>query len=95
MSVSVDADLIDGAEAAARRGQVATVSAWVNDALRMKLQHERRLQALAAFIDSYEAEHGAISPDEMERAARRANARAVTVRALAEGPRARRRGGAR
>jgi len=82
LSASVDADLIRVAEAAARSGQVATVSAWVNDALRLKVEHDRRLQALAAFIEAYEAEHGVISPEEIEAAARRARSRAVPVRTL-------------
>jgi hypothetical protein len=89
LSASVDADLLRAAEAAAERGEVSTVSAWVNDALRLKLEHDRRLQALAAFIDAYEAEHGVITADEMARATRKARSRAVPVRALAakRGPR--------
>src|ERR1043165_3147849 len=83
LSASVDADLLRAAEAAADRGQAPTVSAWVNDALRLKLEHDQRLQALSAFIDAYEAEHGVIGAEEMERAARKARNRAVPVRALA------------
>ena len=95
LSASVDADLLRAAEAAAKRGQVPTVSAWVNDALRLKLEHDQRLQALDAFIDAFEAEHGVITADEMARAARRARSRAVPVRALApERPRPRRGRGA-
>jgi hypothetical protein len=80
LSASVDADLIRAAEAAAKRGDVPTVSAWVNEALRAKLDQERRLHALASFVSDFEAEHGAITTDEMDQAARRA--RAVSVRAL-------------
>jgi hypothetical protein len=94
LSASVDADLLRAAEAAAERGQVATVSAWVNDALRLKLLHDQRLHALSEFVDAYEAAHGEITPDEMEGAARSARNRAVPVRALApKRPRARRRRG--
>lgn len=92
LSASVDSQLIQAAEAAVARGAAASVSAWVNDALRLKLEHERRLQALAAFIAAHEAEHGEISAAEMERAARRARSRAIPVRAL-PGRRTRRRGG--
>ena len=52
----------------------------MNDAFRMKLEHDRRMQALATFIDAYESEHGEISAEEIEQAAR---ARALPVRALA------------
>jgi hypothetical protein len=76
LSASVDSDLL--------------AAATVNDALRLKLEHERRLDALAEFINAYESEHGAISPAEMELAARRARSRAVTVRGARRPSRARR-----
>ena len=50
------------------------------DRARRQLDQERRLEALAAFVAAYEAEHGEIAPDEMRLAARRARQRAVTVR---------------
>jgi hypothetical protein len=95
LSASVDEDLIQAAEAAVKRGGAPTVSAWVNEALRQKLDHERRLSALADFVDAFEAEHGEISDAEMERAARAARARAVAVRTVkpARAPRPRRRAG--
>jgi len=82
LSASVDADLIAAAEAAAARGEVPTVSTWVNDAMRHKLDHDRRLVALAAFIGAYEAEEGEITPEEIGRATRRAGSRGVPVRGL-------------
>jgi hypothetical protein len=90
LSASVDADLMEAVEAATRRGDARTLSSWVNDALRLKLEHDRRMQALAAFIDAYEAEHGEIAPEEIERATRAARARSLPVRAL--GTRAQRTG---
>ena len=93
LSASVDADLIRAAEAAAKRGQVPTVSAWVNDALRLKLEHDLRSRALASFIEEFEAEHGVITQDEMDRAVRTARHRAISVRTI-EPPRRRRRRGA-
>jgi Arc/MetJ-type ribon-helix-helix transcriptional regulator len=80
LSASVDSDLIEAAENAVTSGRSESVSAWVNDALRIKLEQERRLEALAAFIAAYEDEHGEITPDEMLAAARRARASAITVR---------------
>ena len=83
LSASVDADLLAAAEAAARRGGARTLSAWVNDAFRLKLEHDQRMRALATFIDAYESEHGEITAEEIEQATRSARARALPVRALA------------
>ncbi len=80
LSASVDAELIEAAEDAVARGRFDSVSAWVNDALRLKLAHDRRLEALVAFVGAYEAEHGEITAEEMHAAARRARGRATTVR---------------
>jgi hypothetical protein len=80
LSASVDADLIGAAEEAVARGGVDSVSAWVNDALRLKLAQDRRLEALSAFLADYEAKHGLITPEEMRDATRRARARALVVR---------------
>ena len=82
LSASVDAELIAAAEDAVAQGRAATVSAWVNDALRLKLEHDRRLAAVDDFIAAYEAEHGEITADEMRMATRRARARAKSARAL-------------
>jgi Arc/MetJ-type ribon-helix-helix transcriptional regulator len=80
LSASVDVDLLTAAQAAVAAGRAESVSAWVNDALRLKAAHERRLAALDAFLAAYEAEHGEISTEEMDAAARRARGRAVVVR---------------
>jgi Arc/MetJ-type ribon-helix-helix transcriptional regulator len=80
LSASVDADLIQAAEDAVAHGRFVSVSAWVNEALRLKLAHERRLEALAAFVARYERDHGEITAEEIEQAARRARGRAVPVR---------------
>jgi hypothetical protein len=80
LSASVDADLLAAAEAAAKRGEAANVSAWVNEAMRFKLEHDRGLSELAAVIADFEAEHGAITNVEIEQAARTARSRALTVR---------------
>ena len=85
LSASVDADLVAVAQAAVAQGRAESVSAWVNDALRLKADRDQRLAALDDYIASYEAEHGEISGQEMAEAARRARGRAVVVR----GPRGR------
>ncbi len=80
LSASVDAELLQAAEAAVSGGDADSVSAWVNDALRLKLTHDARLAALASFIGAYEAEHGEITVEEMRLAGRRASASAIPVR---------------
>jgi Arc/MetJ-type ribon-helix-helix transcriptional regulator len=81
LSASVDADLLVAAQRAVDEGRAASVSAWVNDALRLKTEHEERMQALDSFLAAYEAEHGVIGEAEMNEAVRRAGSRATVVRA--------------
>jgi Arc/MetJ-type ribon-helix-helix transcriptional regulator len=80
LSVTVDADLIAASQAAVAAGEAESVSAWVNDALRLKVEHDRRLRGIDDFIAAYEAEHGEISDEDMEAAHRAAKARAIVVR---------------
>ncbi len=80
LSASVDAELVAVAQQAVTGGRAESISAWVNDALRLKADHDRRLQALDEFLAAYEAEHGEITDDEMRDAARRARERAIVVR---------------
>ena len=80
MSVSVRPAWIEAAQTAVAGGQAPSVSAWVDDALRLKVEHERRLAALATFLESYEKTHRVITEGEVRDAARRARSRAVTVR---------------
>jgi len=65
LSASVDADLLAAVGRATARGDARTISAWVNDALRLKLEHDRRLRALEAFIAADEAVHGEITEREI------------------------------
>jgi hypothetical protein len=85
LSASVDAELIDAAETAATRGEVANVSAWVNDAMRLKVEHDRGLAELAGVIADFESEHGEISRDEIEKAVRAARSGALSVRGARAG----------
>src|SRR4051794_5354655 len=83
LSATVDADLLAAAERAAESGEAKTISAWVNDALRLKLEHDLRLQALAAFLRDEEAAHGEITDAEIERTRRKIAKRAIVVRGRA------------
>ena len=80
LSASVDADLLKVAQTAVDEGRFASISAWVNDALRLKAEHDRRMQALDAFLAAYEAEHGVITEAEIDQAVRRVRSRATVVR---------------
>ena len=80
LSASVDVALLSAAQAAVEAGRADSVSAWVNDALRLKAEHDQRMMALDSFLAAYEAEHGAITEAEMDQAARRARSRATVVR---------------
>jgi len=80
LSASVDADLVAVAQEAVAQGRADSVSAWVNEALRLKVAHDRRLRALDEFVAAFEAEQGEITEAEMSEAARRARGRAVVVR---------------
>jgi Arc/MetJ-type ribon-helix-helix transcriptional regulator len=80
LSVTVDADLIAACQAAVAAGEAESVSAWVNDALRLKVEHDRRLRGIDDFIAAFEAEHGEISDEEMEAAYRASKAGAIVVR---------------
>jgi len=80
LSVTVDADLIAACQAAVAAGAAESVSAWVNDALRLKIEHDRRLRGIDDFIAAYEAEYGEITDEDMDAAYRAARARAVVVR---------------
>ena len=93
LSASVDEELIRAGEIAVARGRSDSLSAWVNEALRLKLVHDRRLEALAQFVHAYELERGEITPDELRLAARRARSRSITVRGKREPSRAKPRGG--
>jgi DNA-binding transcriptional regulator WhiA len=80
LSASVDADLLAAVEAAAKQAEIANVSAWVNEALRLKLEHDQALAQFGNVITDFEAEHGEITNDEIEGAVRKARAEATAVR---------------
>jgi hypothetical protein len=78
MSISFAPELGDAVREAAERSGV-TLSAWLAEAARAKLRaeedeqeaHEHRIQGLNAFLDEWEAEHGAFTEEELTRAARK------------------------
>jgi Arc/MetJ-type ribon-helix-helix transcriptional regulator len=79
LSVSIDAYLLEEGRAAVAAGQHHNLSAWVSAALREQSEHDQRLRAGAEFFEWYEAEYGAFTEEEMERAHRDHEARAIVV----------------
>jgi hypothetical protein len=65
MSVSLDAELGDAVRSAASRAGM-TLSSWLAEAAASKL----RAEALAEFLAGWEAEHGALTAQEIGRAER-------------------------
>ena len=65
MSVSFDPELGDAIRAAAAQHGLP-LSTWLAEAAASKL----RAEALAAYLDAWEAEHGAFTPDELTTAER-------------------------
>ena len=63
LSVSFDPNLGDAVRAAAQRSGRG-LSRWLADAAAARL----RAEALAEFLDGWEAEHGALTPEELRRA---------------------------
>ena len=80
LSASVDAELLEAAQSAVEEGRADSISAWVNDALRLKAQHDQRMQALDSFLAAYEAKHGEITEADIDEAIRRTRSRATVVR---------------
>lgn len=80
LSASVDADLLHIAQEAVASGRAESLSAWVNQALRLKAEHDKKMEDLEHFIAEYEAEHGEITAEEIAAASRRAKGRATVVR---------------
>jgi Arc/MetJ-type ribon-helix-helix transcriptional regulator len=80
LSASIDTELLRAAQTAVDKGRASSVSAWVNDALRLKAEHDRRMDALDSFLAAYEAQHGVITETEIDEAVRRAQSRATVVR---------------
>jgi hypothetical protein len=65
LSVLVDAELLAVAQEAVAAGRAKDLSAWVNDALQVKAQHDGRLRVIDELVAAFEAGHGEISDQEI------------------------------
>src|SRR5262245_37089696 len=75
VTVTIDPILVRAATDAVAEGRAESLSGWVNLALTERASKEQHLRAMSAAIAAYEAEHGAITTDEIlaqERADRQA-----------------------
>ena len=71
VTITVDEALVAEASAAVARGRVESVSAWINEAMSVRVARDRRIEALAELVSAYEAEHGEITDDELAEQAHR------------------------
>src|SRR4051812_28617727 len=61
LTVTVDAELLQAANAAVRAGRAESISGWVNEALQGLAAEDRRREAAAEVFAEYEAKYGEIS----------------------------------
>jgi Arc/MetJ-type ribon-helix-helix transcriptional regulator len=79
LTVTVDPDLVQAANAAVEEGRVDSLSAWVNLALADRAARDRRLRALGDAVAAYEARFGVMTSEELadQERADRASARVI------------------
>ena len=80
VTVTVDEDLLEEANAAVGDGRARSVSEWVAGAMAQRRIRERRLTVLGESIRDYEATHGVITEDEMAEQAQRDRDAAAVAR---------------
>jgi hypothetical protein len=80
LTVTVDSALILAGADAVASGRAPSLSGWVNLALSERVARERRLRALDEAIAMYEAESGAITPEEIAAQAKADRRSAIVVR---------------
>jgi len=84
LTVTVDPELVEAGHQAVAAGLADSLSSWVNAALAERATRDQRLQALAEAISVYEADHGAITGEEMAAQERSDRERALVVRGRSE-----------
>lgn len=80
VTVTVDEDLLEEANAAVGDGRARSVSEWVAGAMAQRRARERRLTVLSELVRDYEASHGVITADEMAEQAQRDRDAAAVAR---------------
>lgn len=80
VTITVDEDILQVAAQAASDGSADSVSSWISEAMVHRHATEQRLAALSHLVAEYEAEHGAITAEELERQAQADRDGAAAVR---------------
>jgi hypothetical protein len=78
VTVTVDPELVEAGNRAVAAGDAGSLSAWVNVALADRARRDEQLARLREAVADYEAEFGAITPEEIA-AQRRADREGSTV----------------
>lgn len=81
VTISIEIDLLEEAQAAVSNGQCRSLSQWIGEAVAEQLDKERRLALLAEMVAEYEAEHGVITEEDMEEQIRKDKEAAAANRA--------------
>jgi hypothetical protein len=80
ITITLDEELVIAGGEAVRAGRADALSGYISDALVQHQATERRLAGLAAAVAAFEAEHGAISEQEMADQERQDRSAATVVR---------------
>ncbi len=83
VTITVDEDLLELAQAAVGDGHSRSVSEWVAGAMAQRLATDRRLATLSELIRDYEAMHGVITEEEIAEQAQRDRDAAAVARMAA------------
>jgi len=81
ITVTLDADLVDAANAAVAEGRARSVSAWVSEAMSWHSERARHIAAIEEAVAAYEAGFGDITEEDMAERRRLDQETAAKVRA--------------
>jgi Arc/MetJ-type ribon-helix-helix transcriptional regulator len=77
LSVSIDAELIEGISRSVAAGRAKNASEWTTRAVRAALEDELRIAAMSDLLAEYQREHGAFTEAERGTGLTRLRARTV------------------
>lgn len=80
VTITVDEEILQVAAQAVSDGDADSVSSWISDAMVHRRATELRLVALSHMVADYEAQHGAITADELNQQAQADRDAAAMVR---------------
>jgi len=84
VTITIELDLLEEAQAAVNQGRCRSLSQWIGEAIADQLDKERRLALLGELIAEYEEEHGVITEEAMEERIRKDKEAAAAIRAKAQ-----------